>query len=175
MNETSIKNTWQYYVANLPVKPEDVPGIVQQVLYELANGASSETNRIFDESQSHNLPAQRPGNNFEGTHRRPTRRFVQGRLQHFNHPERSHQEQGILCQCKRRRTLTPGFPPARYLRLRGMGQGPETAESVDAGKSESPDRELHFRRPRTHSVLTGQSTTIQENPPDYEPERKPKH
>lgn len=51
MNENSIKNTWDNYVADLPIEPEDLYGMVQKVLYELATAASSEdSERDFDEN-----------------------------------------------------------------------------------------------------------------------------
>ena len=52
MNDSSIKNAWEYYVADLPIKPHDVPVIVQQVLYELATAASSNPYPPVDEATS---------------------------------------------------------------------------------------------------------------------------
>ena len=52
MNETSIKNAWEYYIATLPIKPEEIPHIAKQVAHELTTAASKENEHSFDEDNS---------------------------------------------------------------------------------------------------------------------------
>ena len=52
MDGNSIKEAWEESIAKLPVRPQEIKGLVTRVAYELASVASNDGKPAFDEKTS---------------------------------------------------------------------------------------------------------------------------